>query len=718
MSKVSLALLIHSHQPVGNFDHVIEAAYQKSYAPFVRKLFEHSVIRMSLHFSGILLEWLEKRHPEYLQQLRELVQRGQVEMVGGGYYEPILPSIPDVDKTAQLRKLADYLSHCFGRPPRGAWIAERVWEPTLPLPLAKAGVEYVVVDDTHFLAAGLEPWQLHGSFVTEEDGSPLRLVPSLKALRYAIPFRDPAETIRLLREESNQHDALFAMGDDCEKFGVWPGTYEHVYQDGWLEKFFQALESNRSWLETTTVADYIAVHPPVGRIYLPTASYAEMMEWSLPVSASLAFKACLEESEHIPHGERYQRFLRGGLWRNFLAKYTESNRNQKQALAVSHRLQALNGAAQAEPAEAEWLAQARTHLMAAQCNDPYWHGVFGGLYAPHLRSAILRELIEAEVLLDRVEGRAAEASPQVTVSDFDADGREEILLRHSMAGMIVHPADGATVSSLRYHPARAELINSLMRRPEAYHDLVRKSARNQEGPQEGPASIHDRMLSKEAHLDRLLRYDRYARHAFRTYVFPSAKTWSDFELLRLDENQSLAAGTWTGPPVASSMGGFEFRNGAEIRAEGCTMHVDVLKTLNSSVSDTKWQIECRSSLSTDRACPTGLAMGLELVLNFLARDAHDRYFLAQEVRRPLEFKGEIESAKLLVVDEWQHIRVTLTAHPQGRWWIVPIETISQSESGFERVYQGSAIMAVWKIDPPSWRNVTCALQMEVTPWEE
>jgi hypothetical protein len=48
---------------------------------------------------------------------------------------------------------------------------------------------------------------------------------------------------------------------------------------------------------------------------------------------------------------------------------------------------------------------------------------------------------------------------------------------------------------------------------------------------------------------------------------------------------------------------------------------------------------------------------------------------------------------------------------------VPIETISQSELGFERVYQGSSILAVWKIDPPSWRNVTCVLQAEIAPWE-
>ena len=718
LSKVSFALVIHSHQPVGNFDHVIEDAYRKAYAPFVRALWKHPRIRLSLHFSGILLEWLEKRHPEYFVQLRELVGRSQIELVGGGYYEPILPMIPDADKGAQLRKLADYIQQHFGSAPRGAWVAERVWEPTLPRPLAKAGVEYVVLDDTHFLAAGLQPSQLRGSYLTEEDGHPLRLVPSLKSLRYAIPFQEPAETVGILREGVGQSDALFAMGDDCEKFGVWPGTYEHVYGNGWLERFLEVIERCQDWLETTTVSDYLRSHPPLGRIYLPTASYPEMMEWALPPAASGDFHACLEESEHLPNGERFQRFLRGGLWRNFLSKYPESNQIQKQVSGVSHRLRTLQAFKAGGKENIDVLAAAQDHLLAAQCNDPYWHGVFGGLYAPHLRSANLRHLIQAESALDRADGRGADSKPEMVTSDFDMDGQDEILIRQNIAGMILRPADGGTVSSLRFKPADVELVNSLMRRPEPYHALIRKHVTSKQGPREGPASIHDQVLSKESHLDALLRYDRYARHAFRTYLFPSYKNWTDFEYLRLGENESLARAAWKPTPIKASAAVVELRNNAQVQVNGCEMWVEALKTLTSKVAGSTWQLECRSTLSTDRSCPSGIATGLELVLNLLAPDAPDRYFQANDVRRPLEFRGEIDSAKLLLVDEWQRVKITLQARPQARWWIVPIETISQSESGFERVYQGSAILVVWKIDPPSWRNMTCVLQMEIAPWEQ
>ncbi len=714
MSKVSFVLLIHSHQPVGNFEHVFEEAYRKSYAPFVEVLEGHPKIRLSLHYSGVLLEWMERHHPEFLKQLRKLVARSQVEMVGGGFYEPILPMIPDRDKQAQIGKLAHFIRERFGTTPRGAWVAERVWEPTLARPLAEAGAEYVVLDDTHFLAAGLAPSELRTTYITEEMGSPLRLIPSLKILRYTIPFQDPEATLRVLREGIDSPDALFVMGDDCEKFGVWPGTYDHCYTHGWLERFFKAIDDGADWIETSTLSDYIAAHPPKARIYLPNASYPEMMEWALPTPAASEFKACWEESERMPSGERFRRFLHGGLWRTFLGKYSESNQMQKFMLDLSNRLEEARHAKPTGRSGSRLLAEAQDHLLAGQCNDAYWHGIFGGLYAPHLRSAVARHLIQVEAALDRLEGLHKSDVIHVSSRDFDVDGQEETLVRHPVFGMALRPSDGGTASSLRFKPAKADLVNSLMRRPEAYHELVRQKVMTHEAPQEGPASIHDRVWSKEANLEALLRYDRYARNAFRTHVFPAAKSCEDFDYLRLEENQDLAGGAWALAKTKGKPGTFLLRREALIRYNGCNVPLRAAKTISTQAAGSTWKLECQTSLATDQACPVPLALGVELVFNLLAPDAPDRYFLANEVRRPLEFRGEIEAPRLLIVDEWQRVKISLQARPEPRWWIVPVETISQSETGFERVYQGSAILVVWKIDTPSWRDITCVVRAEIT----
>jgi 4-alpha-glucanotransferase len=726
VARISFALLLHSHQPVGNFDHVIEETYRKAYRPFLDLLAAHPKIRVGLHYTGFLLQWIEKHHPDFFTTLRPLVESGQVELVTGGFYEPILPVISDCDKRAQILKLTEFIRSRFGVTPRGAWLAERVWEPSLARPLADAGVEYIMLDDTHFIAAGVEDSGLRGYYYTEDAGLPLQLVPSLKSLRYTIPFREPAETIETLRRglaSEKPARPLFAMGDDLEKFGGWPQTFEHCYQNFWLERFCHAVEAASDWVEMTTLADYLESNPPLGRIYLPAASYEEMMIWALPLEAAGALRACLAESGRLPEAERFHRFLRGGLWRNFLSKYPESNQVHKLMLEVSRRLDSA-GASTTE--RAALLAEARDHLLASQCNDAYWHGVFGGLYTPHLRSGIMTRLIRAERTLDRIEGGDG---PTVSRSDFDCDGSQEIQIRHPLYGMVLRPADGGTVSSLRFKPAALELINSVARRPEEYHQEVRAAANAQTTRGAVPESIHDAVRAREPDLAALLRYDRYPRHAFRSYVFPSSKQWRDFELLALGESGEIAGGGWTAERESLDAYGTVrcvLAMPARTKVDGYSLRA--AKWIAAGAYEQTWRIECRSRFDIDAgalgdAASPLPAFGLELVLNLLAPDAPGRYFLAsaQGSRpEPLKFRGELAGRALALVDEWQGVKISIAAEPEPRWWIAPIETVSQSEGGFERVYQGSAILAVWSSwqSPPEGSSIVAEsrLVVDVEPW--
>ncbi|HID20844.1 MAG TPA: alpha-amylase, partial [Planctomycetaceae bacterium] len=117
--RIRLVLVIHNHQPIGNFEGVFEAAYQDSYAPFLDVLEEYPQIPISLHISGSLLEWLVESHPEYIDRVRLLVERGQIEIVGGAFFEPILAGIPRRGRIGQIRVYADYLEQLFGVRTRG-----------------------------------------------------------------------------------------------------------------------------------------------------------------------------------------------------------------------------------------------------------------------------------------------------------------------------------------------------------------------------------------------------------------------------------------------------------------------------------------------------------------------------------------------------------------------------------------------------------------------
>ena len=153
--RLRLALVFHQHQPAGNFPHVFAEVAERAYAPLVAALYRHPEVKASLHFSGPLLDWLEANRPDVIGDLADLVKRGQIELLSGGYYEPILVGIPRRDAVGQIRALTDRVAAIFGRRPLGAWLAERVWEPHVPSLLAEAGVAYTVLDDEHFLQAGL-----------------------------------------------------------------------------------------------------------------------------------------------------------------------------------------------------------------------------------------------------------------------------------------------------------------------------------------------------------------------------------------------------------------------------------------------------------------------------------------------------------------------------------------------------------------------------------
>ena len=101
--RISLALAIHNHQPVGNFGWVMAEVYDLAYEPMVAALERHPHVRLSLHYTGPLLDWLRAERPEFIDRLSALVARDQVEIIGGGYYEPVLASLPERDRIGQLR---------------------------------------------------------------------------------------------------------------------------------------------------------------------------------------------------------------------------------------------------------------------------------------------------------------------------------------------------------------------------------------------------------------------------------------------------------------------------------------------------------------------------------------------------------------------------------------------------------------------------------------
>ena len=539
-NRISFALAIHNHQPVGNFGWVFAEVFDLAYAPLVNALERSPSVRISLHYTGPLLEWLRAERPAFVERLRDLVTSGQVEILGGGWAEPVLASLPERDRVGQLTRMGDELEGLFGRRPRGAWLAERVWEPSLPTSLRDAGYDWTILDDAHFRAASIPEEQRWGAYVTEDQGALVTLFGTEQGLRYLIPFGTVEDVIAHLRANATEDGTrLGMMGDDGEKFGAWPTTFEHCWGNGrWMERFFEALEENADWLQTVHPTAWLAEHPPIGRAYVPTGSYAEMGEWSLPPDESRAYSAALHHATDADLPER--RWLRGGFWRNFQVKYREINDLHKQMLRTSAKVDAMpDGAAK---------ARALDHLYRGQSNDCYWHGLFGGVYISHMRLATFEHLIAAEDLADS----AAAVSPVGMAVDTDLDGIDEALLAGHGQTIVVDLAEGGAIGSWDIRAVRHALAAVLRRRPEAAHaTLLQHAAVATAAAPSGTTSIHELIRVKEPGLADLIQYDAYERRSGHVRFLEPAATpasWADastpelgdflnepFELVRLDE---------------------------------------------------------------------------------------------------------------------------------------------------------------------------------------
>ena len=491
MSQVRLILALHNHQPVGNFDGVFEEAFRTSYRPFLDVLANYPEIPFALHTSGPLLEWLVDKHPEYIARLRALVESGRVEILGGGFFEPILTMIPERDRIGQIEAFSSYLHELFGARVRGMWVAERVWEQHLVRAIADASIEYTVLDDFHFERAGCLEDDLYGYHLTEDDGRLLKIFPAAEKLRYSIPFQEPHETYKFLKElAAARPGSTVVFADDGEKFGSWPKTFDHVYTNGWLNHFCDMLRANRDWIETTTFARAVDSSLPLGKVFLPDCSYREMTEWSLPPESLRAFRRGAERLTSVPDADLVKRFFRaGGYWRNFKARYPESDEMYARMLGVSRRLETVARNPKADP---DYLEIARQELYRGQCNCPYWHGTFGGLYLPHLRNAIYRGLITAHNALDDAEGRTG-PSVLIEAGDFNLDARQEVRLENDRLIAWVRPARGGHIYELDVRENAINLLATLDRRPEG---LSRRHPRGRGRPRQRPGGLGARPTSQ------------------------------------------------------------------------------------------------------------------------------------------------------------------------------------------------------------------------------
>ena len=709
--KATLAMAIHFHQPVGNFDHVIERACDKCYIPFIDTLKAYPGIKMTFHFTGCLLEWAEEHRPEMIEKISDLVSSGQVEMMTGGFYEPILVSIPEGDRTRQINMLTEYVKDTFAYEPKGAWVAERVWEPSLASTFHSSGVKYIILDDTHFLYAGVSKDKTHGYYVTEDNGKPVAVFPSDKVLRYHMPFKMPADCIGYIRSVAEREDSpLLVYGDDGEKFGEWPGTHKWVFEEKWLENFFNELSANSGWIETAKMSDCLANTPSKGRIYLPTASYEEMLEWSLPADMQEYMEDVVGDIKNLGKEEYYKPFVRGGFWRNFLTKYPESNHMNKKMLYVSGKVDAIRASSK----DKDSLEQAEKELFRGQCNCAYWHGVFGGLYLYHLRNAIYEHLIRSEGIIDRMQYGDKDFL-NVETTDMDADGSDGVVMENRYVSLYIMPSSGGTLRELDSKQACQNLINSLTRRKEAYHRQILKKIGEQERGsknKEGVKTIHDGIQVADASLKDCLNYDWYPRHALIDHFLDKGAELGPFSRCEYDEKGDFVLEEYS-HKIEKEKGKAELVMTRDGMVDGLSIRLSKTVTLTSGNAGfgVKYVI---SNLEEKTSASFVFAPEFNLTMPHADSERYQLVFDGKEKPKKLDApREEKSSGKVSINDTEGYISFNMALSRKCPIWAFPVKTVSQSEKAYELNYQSTAIVPRFEIDLKPGESEEVTLDIEV-----
>ncbi|HYB19430.1 MAG TPA: alpha-amylase/4-alpha-glucanotransferase domain-containing protein, partial [Thermodesulfobacteriota bacterium] len=373
----------------------------------------------------------------------------------------------------------------------------------------------------------------------------------------------------------------------------------------------------------------------------------------------------------------------------FLVKYSESNHMHKKMLYVSQKVhQTLQKKSAPENA-----GPALKHLWRGQDCCAYWHGLFGGLYLNYLRHAVYQNLITAECQADTMEhGRGKYLHHEIL--DFDKDLYPEILVATSDLGAIFKSNYGGALIELDYRPKQFNLTNVLTRRPEAYHRKLKKGQANSSA---GNVQIQAR--SRE--VEEALFYDWYTRYSFLDHFLGDGANLDQFRRCQYPElgdfvNQPyelLEVKKWRKPPGLSLL---LRRKGGLWKREG-KVPVETLKRF--LFHREKARIEVDYEIVNRGSGEVGLWFGVELNLTLLAGDDPRRHFifpgLKVEDRRLCSSGALPEVEQMGLRDQVSGFGVSLYLSPGSQLWRFPLETVSQSESGFQKTYQGTVLLFHW-----------------------
>lgn len=670
-----VAVVLHLSLAPGLTGHDADILWRECFQPLIGALHHTPAVKVGVALAGELVEELEQRHPEGLEWLRGLVERGQVELLGTALHEPVLSSVPERDAIGQIQAHATLLKKVFGTRPTGMWLPHGVWDPVVPRIAARADMAYTIVEDRLIASVCAENETISGVWRTEREGHVLAVLAADSRVRESAPDVTVRQILGHLERRAKRGHGLIAIALTANRFA-------NRRDQSWLATLLVGLGQASPLLQTVTPSEAIAAGPFKSRVYLPSGAPREQL---------------------VP-------------WERCLLRYEEANRLHKRMVRVSRlvdRLSAMikdgdTGGFRPDPSQ---LVQANRYLYRAQAAPVYMHGPHPGIYDPRLRHLAWRDVLRAErVALDamRVEDRFA-----METTDVDCDGNDDVCLRTPGAILVIDRTHSAGVIELSIPSAARNLVDTLTRKPELYHAQITDlpepdldATEATEPPTKGEAAdeptlsgLGNRALetAEQRELARALATDKRPRVAFVEHLIGPDVTISD---LQKGTFQSIGKGLKESPWTLVSAE----RHGEDaVRALlygdgfiddlGGERSVRIHKrytVFREPVVDFRLEVLNRGH----EALRTRLALELDLAPT---ANADTLKIITRDQNHAATSIGDLGDVDVFSLES-PEMTVRIELKKPARLWHYPIETVHQDGPKMVLGHQGVCLVLVWPVE--------------------
>ncbi|MCG8453917.1 MAG: DUF1926 domain-containing protein [Spirochaetales bacterium] len=657
MSRVKLIFGTANAVPSGETEHLFEDAYQKAFKPFLTAIYNHPEMRPTLFYAGPLLEWLDKRHPEFHTVLAELMASKSIEILGGPYWDPMLPLIPAQDRVGQIEVMTTDLRKRFGKRSRGSWVTGRVWETALASSLRASGMDYAFLSEDAF--PKVPAFRPDAPLVAEDQGKTVVVFPLMDSLSrrfLKVPPEHILDSLRTLADGPDEREVVVSLILDGLALGG-DGTHTVCYKEKWLERFFAAVHQSRDWLECVHPGRYLRnSRVPRPRVYVPGPTYDALMSWTREDASS--------ESQLPPLTTP------AAYYREFLSKYRESSLLYAKMMHIQVLTNQLRG-------DRYRKKNAKEELWRGQEHYAYWHGPTGGICNSRLRHGAYSALLEAEKAT-REKGIFKAA---LTSVDFDMDGDKEFLYNGQIFNAYVHTIGGA-LFELDYLPVSRNYLATFARYPEDYHPPATREQGYDAHPRQ---AFMDHILSpQDGPEDFRKAADR------RTDPFPGLR-YKPKEVVR---DQPRITFTRKGPSNGS---GEDLEIIKTYRFRRSTLEVEyIFSNLTHRSLHFCWGTEINLALSEE--------MNLRPV--YLSAEA-DEASLAPDTG------SDEEVSAWTILDKERDVVIQFALSDSARLWRFPLYSDYRVGRELRRNYQSSFFMPSWNVEIPPMGTQQFTITMRI-----